>query len=668
VEVLSMMRNPLRLQVRRASSGGYGLALMMAFIFSTVLVGASLQLVAGPTSMAFMGQASQDNLAARQVANLALDAARVDIQSKLNTGTTVDTSYRYPAAGTNSVTVPSYPGSGANTTVGTYYVTVTKARGNTYMLQANATSNGSTIQVSKLMQLGRNGFILDSISGVQAAYSLRRLRSGYTGKAIQVRRSSDNTTLDIGFTPAGDLDWAALEAFTGQSSDPLTGGDTDPPLDHLPAAGAAYSFRKLRSAYGGNCLRVERPDNSAWRDIGFSAGVVNEGFMDNFLGTQGGLTKWYDQSGNGPTMTQNVTSQEPLLYNGSHMIKINNRATANFSARGIDTNGGTANARTVSMVLKLVGSGAAETVYAMNGTAYYIRSNSAGGAYASTNPAATTLRVNGVVTNTHSNLFHIATVVLSSNENTTFSFGKVAAPNQLTSSWISEVIMFPTVLSASDISYLEKNQAKFYSITSASTSTAYISKWYDQSGNGNDAVQATAANQPTIVELGPGTTAIRPAIVFNGTSNFLRSATGMPTSSDYTKSVVATIADTTSANNFIGADSQHAFFMENTAFLRMYHVSTFATSGTAMDIDTPYAVMGTFVNSSKLGTVYQANTSVGSGTAGSVNTNATIQLGAWNSTYFLNGTESEALVFNRVLSSTERRTLYEDQQAYFGAL
>ena len=48
-----------------------------------------------------------------------------------------------------------------------------------------------------------------------AAYSLRKVRSAYTGSAIEVRRSSDGDTLDIGFDSNGDLDTAALLAFVG---------------------------------------------------------------------------------------------------------------------------------------------------------------------------------------------------------------------------------------------------------------------------------------------------------------------------------------------------------------------------------------------------------------------------------------------------------------------
>ena len=56
---------------------------------------------------------------------------------------------------------------------------------------------------------------LDLFPGAQAAYSLRKLKGSYTGDAIRVKRSSDSTELDIGFTSEGNLDEIALLAFTG---------------------------------------------------------------------------------------------------------------------------------------------------------------------------------------------------------------------------------------------------------------------------------------------------------------------------------------------------------------------------------------------------------------------------------------------------------------------
>lgn len=55
--------------------------------------------------------------------------------------------------------------------------------------------------------------ILDTYRGAAAAYSLRLLRSGYSGSAIRVRRSDDNAEQDIGFRN-NELDTSTLETFS----------------------------------------------------------------------------------------------------------------------------------------------------------------------------------------------------------------------------------------------------------------------------------------------------------------------------------------------------------------------------------------------------------------------------------------------------------------------
>lgn len=60
--------------------------------------------------------------------------------------------------------------------------------------------------------------ILDTYTGAVAGYGLRLLRNAYTGDAIQVRRSSDNTTQDIGFDGDGNLDESALTTFVGANN------------------------------------------------------------------------------------------------------------------------------------------------------------------------------------------------------------------------------------------------------------------------------------------------------------------------------------------------------------------------------------------------------------------------------------------------------------------
>lgn len=65
--------------------------------------------------------------------------------------------------------------------------------------------------------------ILDRLATVAAgAWSLRRLRGGYAGPCVNVRRDTDNTTQDVSFTPSGDLNVAALLAFVGSGNGYVT--------------------------------------------------------------------------------------------------------------------------------------------------------------------------------------------------------------------------------------------------------------------------------------------------------------------------------------------------------------------------------------------------------------------------------------------------------------
>jgi hypothetical protein len=57
-------------------------------------------------------------------------------------------------------------------------------------------------------------YLLDIYTNAIVAYSLRKLSSNYVGSAIRVRRSSDNTEQDIGFTGI-DLNTSELLAFCG---------------------------------------------------------------------------------------------------------------------------------------------------------------------------------------------------------------------------------------------------------------------------------------------------------------------------------------------------------------------------------------------------------------------------------------------------------------------
>jgi hypothetical protein len=59
--------------------------------------------------------------------------------------------------------------------------------------------------------------LLDLYPSASVAYSLRKLRTAYSGSAIRVRRSSDNAEQDFGFV-GGDLDTASLLTFCGSGN------------------------------------------------------------------------------------------------------------------------------------------------------------------------------------------------------------------------------------------------------------------------------------------------------------------------------------------------------------------------------------------------------------------------------------------------------------------
>lgn len=107
-------------------------------------------------------------------------------------------------------------------------------------------------------------------------------------------------------------------------------------LDAYPGAVAAYSFRKLRTAYTGPCCAII--SNGVQTDIGFVNGVVDTNSIINNGNADARLVVWYDQSGNGNNMTRNASSAGFLKI--SNVIQtLNGKVTCNFfPSTGIENN------------------------------------------------------------------------------------------------------------------------------------------------------------------------------------------------------------------------------------------------------------------------------------------------------------------------------------------
>ena len=97
-------------------------------------------------------------------------------------------------------------------------------------------------------------------------------------------------------------------------------------LDTYSGAAAAYSLRKLRTAYTGNAIRVRRSSDNTEQDIGFSNNQLDTTALTTFCGVGNGFVKtWYDQSGNGYNATQTTAASQPQIVTSGSVITLNSK-------------------------------------------------------------------------------------------------------------------------------------------------------------------------------------------------------------------------------------------------------------------------------------------------------------------------------------------------------
>jgi Alpha-L-arabinofuranosidase B, catalytic/Concanavalin A-like lectin/glucanases superfamily len=128
------------------------------------------------------------------------------------------------------------------------------------------------------------------------------------------------------------------------------GAGATPVLDLLSiTANAAWSVRKVRSAYAGNCIKVRRSSDNATQNIGFVAGVLDTASMLTFVGAGNGfIDTWYDQSGNGYNATQATAANQPRIVTsgalntfGTNSIAAPLFISANSTRLGFSNSAGT---------------------------------------------------------------------------------------------------------------------------------------------------------------------------------------------------------------------------------------------------------------------------------------------------------------------------------------
>jgi PKD repeat protein len=236
-------------------------------------------------------------------------------------------------------------------------------------------------------------------------------------------------------------------------------------------------------------------------------------------------------------------------------------------------------------------------------------------------------------------------------------FWRVRTVNLCQLGGTSEVRAYTTIDLGTGISMWLRADAGVTTVSNA------VSQWVDQSGMGLNVSQATTGNRPTLVN-NVASLNNRPAISFNGTSNFLTSSmnSGLANSS-LTVFVIGSGGSQSTANAVyygIGSVSSGFWLTRRASSSRIgAYNNNQLVQGTLTNLPTSGYDFRLFGVRKSLGNALQIKVngtneiiSTNSVAIGSF-TDANIQVGAGNGASFLNGQIAEVLVYNRDLSDLE---------------
>ena len=171
--------------------------------------------------------------------------------------------------------------------------------------------------------------LLDLYPSASVAYSLRRLSSTYTGNAIRVRRSSDNTEQNIGFDAFGNLDTTALTTFcsgtngfvttwydqsgNSRNATQTTAANQPQIYDSITGYLSNIDFRNI----GGVTLVSSFAYNNT---IDFTFIQVVQNYGRSIFGTTIAVTDYFNAAGSGDISNSFSNFLTPTIYQNGTII------------------------------------------------------------------------------------------------------------------------------------------------------------------------------------------------------------------------------------------------------------------------------------------------------------------------------------------------------------
>ena len=399
------------------------------------------------------------------------------------------------------------------------------------LVQSSQVSSLVKPQVQSLVGFDGVFTFIKKFGAPAAAYSLRDLNSPIgNSRVVRVRRDSDDLERDF---LAKEVSNGTLQNWVNSSKAPLD----------VASADGAYSLRNLTATYTGNVIRVRRSSTQHHQD--FTAEQITDGTLEAFVGNDDGYVHtWYDQSGNSRNVTQGNKQFQPKIINSGTLITSSNGLPA------IDFTDSPAKLQRAEFLTGQLGSyflvhdaeaGDSEQYQTpfRQGTNFRIATNintdgslkitisdndsphvsvSSGGDLAVGNPLLHSSFITGrngthlysYVNGGNENTMHIGTEIadvdFSQNDAGDFAIGRhVTNQNNDLHCRVQEAIFYNSN-QLSNRQQIEDNIGQHYNISEVpsanNTVNGFVETWYDQSGNGIDAEQATETKQASIVTNG----------------------------------------------------------------------------------------------------------------------------------------------------------------------
>lgn len=379
---------------------------------------------------------------------------------------------------------------------------------------------------------------LDLYTGSIAAYSLRRLRTSHTGSAVRVRRASDNTEQDIGFDADGHFHISALDDFCSGTNGFVTVWYDQSPYNHdllqsdttlqhliyLNSSGVATTNNNNRASVGAN--QVNDPSNVAK----FMSASFTESLADgySYFGVTGPIG--YNQNalgvshagsfGNNPTVT-GFLLRAGTSEQGTHYHTNKNNYSPNQDSNGYPDFG-----------QRIAGNSIIQNAHfdgESSSSLFVIRSDGYNNLATKTNQPDPTTPPSTIRLFNHPSKDYPYQEFLVFNEDVssqrveietalnnyygvgrlnydlpldTYTDVEVAySVRKLRTAYTGSCMAVYNGTSSVDIGFNEFNELDVPAIkTHCGTHNGYVSTWYDQSGNANNATQTDWTKMPQIYD------------------------------------------------------------------------------------------------------------------------------------------------------------------------